>query len=184
LSFIAKGFKAYLKQAALCAAMLLVPSASFAMDAQDISIALRVLLLMEEKYTGSIPVAVVYNPAVPSSLSDAENIKKSIEAGVGMPEELKFNAYLVSVAHADKLSGAKVAFLADNLPSDSASAVCDAAVKEGILTISSNINCVRANKCVVGIISKPSIEIYYSPVAAEASHLSFSSAFIMLVKPI
>ena len=167
-----------------CAAWLFSPSASFATDARDISIGVRVLLLMKDKYAGSVPVAIVYNPAVPSSLSDAENIKKSIETSAGIPEELKLNAYLVSIDHVEKLSGAKAAFLADNLSSDGVNSACNAAGREGILTISSNIDCVKANKCVIGIISKPRVEIYYSPVAAEASHISFSSAFIMLVKPI
>ncbi len=179
-------FKAYLRKATLacCAALLFAPSVSFATDALDISIGLKILLLMKERYSGPIPVAVIYNPAVPSSVSDAESIKKNIDQGTGIPEELKFSAYLVSLNHAEKLAGAKVAFMADNLSSDGISSVCDAAGKQGILTISSNINCVRANQCVVGIISKPRIEIYYSPLAAEASHLTFSSAFIMLVKPI
>jgi len=180
-------FRTHLRQAAIagCAALFLIPSVACATDSLDISIGLRILLLMKEKYTGGpVPVAVVYNSAVPSSIADAENIKKSIEQGKGVPEELKFSPYLVSLDHADKLSGAKVAFLADNLTVDGVSSVCDTAGREGILTISSNISCVRANKCVVGIISKPRIEIYYSPVAAEASHLTFSSAFIMLVKPI
>lgn len=166
-----------------CMVLTLSPSVSFATNAQDISIGLKVLLLVKN-FHGMIPIAIVYNPDFPDSLADATSIKNSIDAGLGITEELTFNAYLVSSKEMNKLLDAKVAFLTDNLLPDGANAVCDTAGKQGILTISGNIGCVKANKCVLGIISKPRVEIYYSPVAAEASHLSFDSAFMMLVKPI
>lgn len=175
-----------LRKAAIlgCVAWLLSPSASFATSPTDVSIGLKILLLMHEKYSGAIPIAIVYNPAIPASVTDANNIKKNIDSGVGVPEELAINAYLVSSDQINKLAGARMAFLADHLTSDGVDSVCNAASKQGIATISDNISCVRANKCVLGIVTKPRVEIYYSAIAAKASHVTFNSAFIMLAKQI
>jgi hypothetical protein len=167
-----------------CVALALFPAVSRATNTTDVSVGLKILFLMQEHYSGVIPVAIVYNANDPGSLDDANNIKKNLDKGVGVPEELAISAYLVSSAQIDKLHGAKLAFLADHISSDGVDSVCDKAGQQGILTISSNISCVRANKCVLGIITKPRVEVYYSAVAAKASHVNFSSAFIMLAKPI
>jgi hypothetical protein len=43
---------------------------------------------------------------------------------------------------------------------------------------------VKSGKCVLGIISKPRVEILYNEAAAEAAHISFAATFLMLVQRI
>lgn len=50
--------------------------------------------------------------------------------------------------------------------------------------MSTDLGCVKANKCILGLVSKPSVDIYYSKSAADAAKITFSPAFTMLVKQI
>lgn len=177
--------KLRLSQASLVICMLALvfaPSVTLATDATDIATGLSTLPLMTGRAYGTVPIAVIYDPANEESKADAQNIMKSLEQGIGVPRGLSIDANLVSITEISQLQGTKVAFLAKDINEDRVDSVCEAAGKNGILTISTNINCVRANRCILAVITKPRIQIYYSPVAAEASHISFAPEFIMLVK--
>lgn len=168
--------------AVCCLAFFCLSSPSYATDPLDISTGLKTLLLMNEKSSGTVPVAIVYDAGSPESKADAESMKTDIDNGVGVLSGLTLNAYVVSTADIAKISGAKIAFLAKDINSSHFGSIYDIASRNEVLTISTDINCVKANKCILSIVSKPHVEIYYSPAAAEASHISFAPAFTMLVK--
>jgi len=138
---------------------------------------------MNNRPSGVLSVAVVYDPASSESKADAESIKSNIDSGVGVPSGLKMTSRLVSISGIDKLTDVRLAFLASGISPAGFDSVSKAA-SSGMLTISTDIACVRTNKCVLGIVSKPRVAIYYSPAAAEAAHINFASAFLMLVKQI
>ena len=159
-------------------------SSAWATDQRDISVALRTLPLLTHKITSPAAVAIVYNPANPESKTDAETIKSIIDGGLEAPGGTKLVAAMVSVAELTKLHDVKIAFLAHGLPSTDYASVSAAASATGVLTICTDTDCVKANKCILGIASKPQVEIYYSPVAAALADISFAPAFSMLVKQV
>lgn len=163
--------------------LLFVCSPAWATDAQDISIGLKALLMMGERPSGVVNVAIVYDSASPESETDAESIKSKIDSGVGVPSGLKLATRLINISELDKLSDVKLVFLASGISPAGFDPISKAS-SSGILTISTDIACVRTNKCVLGIVSRPSVAIYYSAAAAEAAHISFVSSFLMLVKQI
>lgn len=163
--------------------LLFICSPAWATDAQDISIGLKALLMMNDRPSGIVNMAVVYDPAVPESKADAESIKNKIDNGVGVPGGLKLASRLVSISESDKLTDVKLAFLASEVSPVGFDAISKAA-SSGILTVSTDTACVRSNKCVLGVEAKPRVAIYYSAAAAEAAHIHFVSAFLMLVKQI
>lgn len=163
-------------------ALVFSPSVTLATDAMDIATGLSTLPLMNDKIYGIIPVAIIYDPGNEESIADSQNIKDDIDKGVGVPLSLSVHTKLVSIKDISQLQGSKVAFLAKDINKNKVDSVCEAAGKNGMLTISTNINCVKANRCILAVITKPRIQIYYSPVAAEASRISFAPEFIMLVK--
>lgn len=167
----------------LCCYLLMVQPA-FATDVLDISTALKTLLLMNDKPSGAIVVAVVFDPAAPASKADAAAIKNNIDNGAGVPSGLNITAKLVETSALGNLSGAKVALLASDLPAGSFSAVSAAANALGVLTVSTDLACVKSGKCVLGIVSKPRVEILYNAAAADAAHISFANTFLMLVEHI
>ena len=163
--------------------LLFTCSPAWATDAQDISIGLKALLLMSDRPSGTVNMAIVYDSANPESKTDAESIKHTIDNGNGVPGGLRLTSRLVSISGIDRLTDVKLAFLASGISPAGFDSISKAA-SSGVLTVSTDTACVRTNKCVLGIESKPRVVIYYSPAAAEAAHISFVSAFLMLVKQI
>jgi hypothetical protein len=163
---------------------LLMAHAALATDQQDILVALKTLPLLTTKVTSPATVAVIYDPASNISKADAEAIKSIFDQGLEAPGGVKLNAQLTAVGELSRLAGAKIAFLAHGLPVADYSAISAATSSAGVLTICTDIDCVKGNKCVLGVVSRPQVEVYYSPVAAEAANVSFASAFTMLAKQV
>jgi hypothetical protein len=147
----------------------------------DIQVGTKALPLLTNKMSGDVPMAVVYDPANAESKTDAEGIKKVVDDGIDVPGGIKLSAMLVGVGELSKLSTAKIAFLTPGL-SAHFDAIGAAAAGAGVLTISTDVDCVKAGKCIIGVVTKPSVTIYFSKAASEAAKISFSQAFIMLVK--
>lgn len=97
--------------------------------------------------------------------------------------DIKLLAVLVPTNDLNKLAGSRVALLTGGL-SKYYEDINKIATSNSILTMSTDLACVRAGKCIIGIISKPMVEIYYSKSAAEAAKISFSQVFSLLVKQI
>jgi hypothetical protein len=150
----------------------------------DLSVAFKTLPLLTNKITGDATVAVIYDPMYTATKSDAEAIKKIIDDGLEAPGGVKLTAQLMSTTELSKLGGFKIAFLAHGVPAADYNGIYAAADASGALTMSADLDCVRANKCVLGIVSKPSVIIYYSSAAAAAANISFAPAFTMLVNQI
>lgn len=153
-----------------------------ATDKLDLSVALKTLPLLTNKIASPATVAIIYDPANAESKSDAEEIKSIIDSGIEAPGDIKMKSQMTGTNELSKLAGSQIAFLAHGLPAADYNEVSAAASAAGVLTICTDINCVKANKCVLGVASKPQVEVYYSPVAAEAARISFVSAFTMLAK--
>jgi hypothetical protein len=164
--------------------LLMMSTPAFATDELDLSVALKTLPLLITKLSSPASVAVIYDPANPESKNDAEKIKSMLDMNPDAPGDLKLVSFLLSVSELGKLKGAAIAFVAQPVSESAYPAIRSAASAAGVLTICTNIACVKANACVLGVISKPQVDVYYSPAAAEAAHISFASAFTMLVKQI
>lgn len=167
--------------ATLALAMLATPA--FAFEQTDLSVGLKTLPMLTNKLSGSAVAAVVYDPANADSKAEADVIKGLIDANPDAPGGVKLTSLLVGVADLAKLSGAKLAFVTKGL-SSKFDAVSAAAASAGVLTISTDIDCVKGNKCVLGISSKPTVEIFFSKAAADAGKIGFSQAFTMLAKQV
>lgn len=163
---------------------LLATHPVWATNQLDLSVALKTLPLLTNKIASPAVVAIIYNPASPESKVDAEAIKSIIDSGLEAPGNIKLTARMTSTSELSGLSGAKIAFLAHGLSLADYSVVSTAASSVGVLTICTDIECVKTNKCVLGVVSKPQVEVYYSPTAAEAAKISFASAFTMLAKQV
>lgn len=155
----------------------------FATEALDVSVGLKTLPLLKNRITGPINMAIVFDPLNPESRADADGIKAfADDEGKGLGGE-RLIGMKVAVNDLAKLKGAKVVFVAKGVAADGLETVALVAAANGILSISTDLACVKAGKCVLGIVTRPTVEIYFSRSAASASHLGFSSSFIMLAKP-
>ena len=164
--------------------VLLLSSAARATDQLDLSIALKTLPLLTNKMTGSTNVAVIYDPAIPATRVDAEAIKSILDNDLAPPDDLKLVTQLISTNQMSGMGTVKIAFLAHGLPQSDFTTIYNASSTAGALTICTDIECVKENQCILGIVSKPQVQVYYSASAAEAAKVTFASAFTMLAKQI
>lgn len=160
----------------------LVPS--YALDQSDLRASLKTLLLLTVKPKESSILAVLYNPHDHKSRSEAEEIVNSINNGDVLPEGLKLNAQSMSATTFAWIPNVKVAFLTQGVTAEFYDDIARTSAEFGVLTISADLACVKAHKCVLGIETKPSVEIYYSPAAAEAAHITFTHALVMLAEQV
>ncbi|MDE2029192.1 MAG: hypothetical protein KGI97_01370 [Alphaproteobacteria bacterium] len=167
----------------LCLALLTGYPAQ-ATDRFDLAVALKTLPLLTNKMTNPAKVAIVYDSASPESKADAESIQSIIDGGLEAPGNIKLVASMVDVAELTKLNGKQIAFLADGIPSADDRRIGNGASAAGVLTICTNIDCVKTDDCILGVVSKPRVEVYYSPAAAGRARISFVSAFTMLAKQV
>lgn len=160
-----------------------ISAPAFATDQKDISVGLKALPLLTEKISGNAVAAIVFDPNSPASAADADSIKAAIGSGIAAPGGAQITALMVPTTDLSKLSQAKIAFIAQGT-SSAFGAIASAASSSKVLTISTDLDCVKGGKCILGIVSSPSIEIYYNKAASEASKIGFSQAFAMLVKQV
>lgn len=152
-------------------------------DQADLSVGMKTLPLLTTKIEGSATVGILFNPANTASIEEAKGIKAILDNGFETPGNLKLTGRLIPVNALSTIAGTKIAVLTSGLNA-SYDAISAAAISNNILTMSTDVSCVRANKCALGIVSKPHVEIYYSKAAADAAKVGFGEAFTMLVKQI
>ncbi|MDE3060925.1 MAG: hypothetical protein KGJ06_07930 [Pseudomonadota bacterium] len=167
---------------ALIAGLLATPALADTSRA-DLSLGMKTLPLLANKITGETTLAILFDPANPDSKTEAEHISAILEEGFEAPGDVRLISQLVPVDRLDKLSGSKIAVLTGGLDAYYG-VIGPAAAKDNVLTMSTDLGCVRAHQCVLGLVSRPHVEIYYSSGAADAAHIVFGPIFLRLVTPV
>lgn len=165
------------------AGIMLATGAYAATDKDDLAVGVKTLPLLVKKIEGSADVAIVFNPSDATSKSEADGIKSAFDAGIAAPGGVKLTGVLVPVSDLGKIASTKIVVLTGGLKANF-DAIASAVSGAGALSLSTDMDCVKSDKCILGVVSKPSVEIYYSEKAAEAAKVSFTPAFTMLVKKI
>ena len=167
---------------ALCLIEIALGSSARATDQLDLSVAFKTIPLLKNKINGDAKVAIIFDPTNAVSVADANGIKNLLNEGFEAPGGVKLVPILVAVTELSTLSGVRLALLTSGLSQAEYESISIATSAHEILTISTDLTCVKAAKCILGIVTEPHGEIYYSPAAAAAASISFTSAFTMIVK--
>lgn len=169
---------------ALVVALMLSLSGSVCADigAKDFQIIARTLSLLSSKPSGRITIAVVYSPTVPASQQEADQIRAVLDQGLNVGN-MTLVATLVPVDRLDGLDGATAAYVTQGL-SAFHDTIFNATKVRHLPSLTRDFACVRAAKCVMALETQPQVQIVLSKVAAEASRVSFASAFRLLVSEI
>jgi hypothetical protein len=168
---------------AVFALMMFSGPAFSATTSVDLLVGAKTLPLLNDPMTGTASLAIIFDPASTASVSEANEIKSILGNGFEVPGDLKLVGALVSVEDLGKLSAARIAILTTGLGSHF-NAIGAAAARNRVLTMSTDLGCVEAERCVLGIKSQPHVEIYFSKTAADAAQITFGQVFTMLVKQI
>lgn len=159
--------------ALLCAS----PIAMSAVSDSDLKVAARALSFMENAPVGTIRVGIVFNPSSPQSAADAAELQRLMAAGLRVGN-LTLQPVLVRV---DDIGNAQVAlfFLTDG--AGAAGQLGEAIRARRLPCITTDLARVREGACAIGVRSSPRVEILVNRAAAEASGVTFSTAFRMLI---
>jgi hypothetical protein len=147
----------------------------------NVAIAARVVSFLQPPPSGAIQMAIVFEPGNAASEADAAAIERAVGEGLSAGRAA-IRTRRVPVGGVS-LAGYRAAFVTAGLQAEQAS-IATAAARSSTVTISSDIGCVQAGHCVVGISGGSRVQIIVSRAAARASNARFGSAFLMLVKEI
>jgi hypothetical protein len=177
--FFSRNKRARYRAFAAGVAFLCSPFTAFAVTDKDIQVATRTIGFIEPALAGSVLTAIVYDKNNATSRSEAEQIRGLLLAS-GTVKSAIFKPQLVEVDALDGLANIRVAFLTSGLTAQQA-AVFRETSRRGIITVSTDLSCVNAAHCVVGVSSSPKVQIIVSRAARAASNAKFGSTFLVLV---
>ncbi|MTJ81939.1 MAG: hypothetical protein F8N37_13125 [Telmatospirillum sp.] len=166
----------------LCLCAMLPASPAQATDAVDLAVGLKTLPLLADRIASPVTMAVVFDPANPESRRDADVIKAAADASPRLSGGQALVALPVAVTDLPSLKGLRLIFLAQGVGGHAFDVVSETAATAGVLSITADLSCVNAGKCVIGIVSRPTVEVFFSATAADRAHVEFTPAFAMLAK--
>jgi len=158
---------------------LLLPVLGEAATLKDIKIGVHVIDFVSNPSAGKNSIGVIFDSRIKESADDAQAIFDSLTSTLPhAPNAAK--PVMVDIRDLDESQGMRAAIVADHMKPfyDKLSSY---GRKTGTLIISTDLDCVRAAKCTVGIASSPRVEIIVSTQQAQASGIQFSEAFRMMV---
>lgn len=170
--------------AVFAAAMILMGSpASADVGLKDVQVVAKTLGFTNPPLSGSIKVAIVFDPALPQSQKDADDLKGILGAGLAAGAATLVPT-MVPVAQLDaSLDGVGVVFITGGMSSHYDRIFTSAKGKK-LLSVSNDVACVQAGRCIMGVKSDPKVEIIVNKTAADASSVGFAPAFRMMISEI
>jgi hypothetical protein len=160
--------------AALVAAVAVFAAPAEATTPRDLQVIARAVGFVNGLPRGVVNVAVVDGPGADAVMAAMAN---GVSAG-GLtlnPRRVALNALATS--------GARVIIVPEGQGASHA-AIASAARGMRAVTVSTDMSCVRAGRCVVGVASSPRVEIVVSRIAAAAADISFGQAFRVMIREI
>jgi hypothetical protein len=128
-----------------------------------------------------VTAAIIFEPGVDESEAEAARLEHAVGAGLPVGKTV-IHVRRVSATDLAGLAGVKLAFVTTGVRHQQD--VAAAAARQSIVTVTPDMSCVQAARCVVGISSGSPLQIVVSRAAARAASIRFGSAFLMLVKEI
>jgi hypothetical protein len=168
-----------LYSAFLFSALHITHSAGVAATDKDVQVATRTIGFIEPALTGVVGTAIVYDKNNAASRAEAEQIRAAL-AAVGTVKAATLKPQLLDVESLDGLASSKIAFVTSGLAGQQATIFKETS-RRGIVTISTDMSCVNAGRCVVGVASSPKVQIVVSRAARAATNAKFGAAFMMLI---
>jgi hypothetical protein len=165
----------YLLALAVCA----VPACAW--GALNLPVASRVVGFTQPAPTGIVNAGIVFEPGNAASEAEAAAIEQQVGGGLATGRGT-IRVRRVPASALNGLAGLRVAFVTSGVRDQQQ--LAEAAARGSILTITSDLACVQAGRCVVGITGGAQPKITVSRAAARATSVRFGSAFLMLVKEI
>lgn len=164
--------------AAALAAALAVPAAR-ATSLKDIQVGIRGIEFLTDPPRGRVPVAIIRDPQNRGSEEDAEAIEGWVTAAGS--DKIDLVPTLVDVRDLDRAPPVRIAIVARGTE-PYFDRILAFARRNGTLTITADLACVRSGDCILGVATDPSVEVVVNRRTSLACGLDFVRAFRMMVK--
>ncbi|PKU24172.1 hypothetical protein [Telmatospirillum siberiense] len=164
-----------------CSLCLLLSGSGQATTLNELKVGVRILDFMMAPPRGKTPLAVIYDGENKASVADAQTIQEWVNSGVSSVRA-ELVPSLVDAHRLDEVPAFKIAIVASGTTQALDKRILDYALKNHALTISSDLSCLQAGKCVVGIASSPRVEVIINRSVASSYRVEFSEAFRMMVR--
>lgn len=158
---------------------LACPLAGKATTLNEVKVATRVVDFVATPPRGQTSLAVFYDGQNRISADDAKAILGWLTSGAAAAR-VEFVPTLVDLRHTREIRPFSVAVVADGTDAFF-DRIFSYAQRNHTLTLSSDMGCVRADRCAVGVTGTPRVEVVISHQAADACGIVFSEAFRMMV---
>ena len=149
--------------------------------ATDLQVAARALSFMEDPLRGVVQVGILYEPGSPRSVRQAQELERLLGGGL-RAGALELRPQLVELERAAH-AGVEIFFLTEYVDSAAALAA-DLGAAKGRPCVTLDLEQVRSGACLMGVRSKPKIEIVVNRAAAQASGIAFATVFRVMITEI
>ena len=146
---------------------------------KDVLVAVRTLAFVVHPPAGAVPLAVVFDPAAPQSLAELQTVIGVLDDGTRVGA-MTVHPVPVAITDLDQLSNYRFVLLIAGVQSYR-QAIFDRTRGQGIVTISADLDCVRAGLCVMGVAAQPRVQVLVNRTAAAAAAVEFLLAFRMMI---
>lgn len=170
--------RAVLTAAVVLGCLLAIPVAAQT-SPKDVQVAVRTLGFVANPPSGPVDLAILFDPAVPMSATDAQAAADTIGAGLRIGSAT-VRPVLLPVGELNRLAGFRFVLLTAGLEAHF-EAVAEATRGRGILSISADFACVRAGRCVMAVASEPRVQVLVNRAASEAAAVEFAAAFRLMI---
>jgi hypothetical protein len=145
----------------------------------DVQVAARALSFVADPLRGTVRVGIVYAASNPKSTREAQSLRKILANGLRIGT-LELQPVLVeasAVANAD----VDLFFLTEYITPTEAPQLFSPGSGQQTLCITTDISQVRNGICTMGVRSQPKVEVFVNRAVAEASDITFSTVFRVMI---
>ena len=150
-----------------------------AIENRDVQVAARTFGFVDNMPSGTIEVAIIYDPAVDLSIVEADKLVQILGDGL-LAGRHTLTPKKISISDIDTVRS-KVAFITMGMGAHHQH-IFDAVKTKGVFTFTKDFSCISSKFCVLAVETQPSVRIEISNDAATASGLAFGQALKMMVK--
>ncbi len=147
--------------------------------AKDILVAVRTLGFVVHPPTGTVALAIVVDPALAQSTTDLQTVNTVLDGGIPIGA-MVVRPVAIAVTELDRLADFRFVLVMGGVQSYR-QAIFDRTRGRGIVTISTDFDCVRAGLCVLGVAAEPRVQVLVSRAACMAAAVEFLVAFRMMI---
>jgi hypothetical protein len=159
---------------------LAAPMAAHADAAKDLGVAGRALTFLENGPTGKATLGVVFDSSKPASVAEKNAIMAAIGGGYAAGA-LTLTGKPIEAGDVAGASGVQALFVTGGV---NYAAVGGAAKAKKLITIGSDMACVKSGACAMGVETEPKVSITVNRATAAAVGAVFKAAFRMMITEI